>query len=438
MRIAGVHIERRILVIRDDKSGKVSYSKFNTLEELFNSKEIKRCNEIYINAGENNFLVKTKFFPDRNPEQAKNYVLKHLNEFSVGKGKEYVVKIAAVPKENGSNVYIIEGKEEQIYARIDDLPVENFRISGVIPDNFAVSYPFMIKDDLDGSLLVVEIGTEELILNRIDKRAVTFTRSVFYDREDLVDSLKKEIDILLHRAGSVKKIYFTGKFTDKSLKKLKKEITSYKNKMSKLKGPAELSSDAILAYGLSLSPVIGFNNDLTPEYIATKREELNKEEKFKKFTRISAYVMGILLAVPLLLLIAGGVWFFVFDRQIERLSNSYEKVKNIRKEAVALREKLKLHEETRTPIRWGFFLSEISRNIPNNVCLIELESEPTMIENKRGFIFYLTGEGETQEAVMEFYSAIQNIEIIEETNIKKIKNEKGITSFVFTVILYSE
>lgn len=438
MRIAGLHIERRILVIRDDKSGKVFYFKFNTLEELFNSKEIKRCNKIYINAGENNFLVKTKFFPSKNPEQAKNHVLKHLNEFSVGRGREYVIKIAAVPKKDGSHVYIIECKEEQIYARIDDLPIENYRISGVIPDNFAVAYPFMIEEDLDGSLLVVEIGAEELILNRIDKKVVTFTRSVFFEKRDLVNSLKKEIEILLHRVGSVKKIYFTGKLTDKKLKKLEKEIPSYKKKMSKFKGPAELSSDVILAYGLSLSSVIGFNNDLTPEYIATKREQWNKEAKFKKFTRVMAYFMGFLLAVPLLLLISGEVWFFVFDRQIGKLSDSYEKVKNIRKEVVILREKLKLHEETRTPIRWGFFLSEISRSIPDNVCLIELESEPTMIGNKKGFIFYLTGEGETQEAVMDFYSTIQNIDIIEETNIKKIKNEKGITSYVFTAILYSE
>jgi prefoldin subunit 5 len=438
MRIAGVHVERRILVVRDDKSGKVSYSKFNTLEELSNSKEIKRSNEIYINAGENNFLVKTKFFPDKNPEQAKNYVLKHLNEFSVGKGREYLIKIAAVPNKDGSHVYIIECKEGQIYARIDDLPIENYRISGVIPDNFAVSYPFMIKDDLDGSLLVVEIGAEELILNRIDGRAITFTRSVFFEREDLVGSLKKEIDILLHRAGSVKKIYFTGKFTDKSLKKLKKEITSYKNKISKLKVSSELPSDAILAYGLSLSPVIGFNNDLTPEYIATKREELNKEAKFEKFIRIPAYVMGVLFAVPLLLLIAGEIWIFAFDRQIGKLRNSYEKVKKIQTEVNELKGKLKLQQETRTPIPWGLFLSEISRSIPDNVCLIQLESEPTMIENKRGFIFYLTGEGETQEAVMSFYSKIQNIEIIEETNIKKIKNERGITSYVFTAILYSE
>ncbi len=438
MRIAGVHIERSILVIRDDKSASVSYFKFNTLEELFNSKEIKRCDSIYINAGENNFLVKTKFFPDKSPKQARNYILKHLSEFSVGKGKEYVIKVAAVPKENGSIVYIIETKEGQIYARIVDLPVENYMISGVIPDNFAISYPFMLEKNLDDSVLIVEVGAEELILNFIDKKIITFTRSAFFEKKDLVDSFKKEIEIFLHRIGPVKKIYFTGTLTDKELKKFKKEITSYKHKITKFKGPEGLSSDAVLAYGLSLSPVMGFNNDLTPEYIAIRRESWNKDAKLRRFTRSGAYFMGILLSVPLLLLIAGEVWLFAFDRQIGKLRDSYKRVEKIKTEVVELREKLKLHEQTRTLIPWGFFLSEISRSIPDNVCLIELESEPAMKENKKGFTFYLTGEGKTQEAVMEFYSKIQNIDIIDETNIRKIKNEKGITSYVFTVVIYSE
>ncbi len=438
MRIAGVHIERLILVVRDDKSGKVTYFKFKTLKELFNSKEIKRCNDIYINAGENNFLVKAKFFTKKDPEQAKNYVLKHLSEFSVGRGKEYVIKLTAVPKEDGSNVYIIEGKEEQIYARIVDLPVENYRISGVIPDNFAISYPFMLEEDLDEPFSIVEVGSEELVLNVIDNRVITFTRSVFFEKKDLFNSLEKEIDILLHRVGSVKKIYFTGEITDKTLKKLKKGIPSYKNKISKFKSPEQLSSDAVLAYGLSLSPVMGFKNDLTPEYIANEREKWNKEAKFRRFARSIAYFMGILLSIPLLLLIAGEVWFYVFDRQTVKLKDSYQKVNKIRTEVVVLREKLKLREETRTSIPWGFFLSEISRCIPDDVCLIELESEPTMKENRTGFIFYLTGEGKTQEAVMDFYSKIQSMEIIDEANIKKIKNEKGITSYVFTVVVYFE
>ena len=438
MRIAGVHLERRILVIRDDKGGEVSCFKFETLGELFDSKEIKKCNDIYINAGENNFLVKTKFFPDKSPEQAKYYVFQNLDEFSVGKGREYVFKVAAVLRENGSVVYLIESKEEQIYNRIVDLPVENYRVSGIIPDNFAISYPFMIEEGLDDSFSIVEVGSEELILNVIDKGIMTFTRSIFLEKKDLLNSLKKEIDILLHRVGSVEKIYFTGKITDKELKNIKKEIPAYKNKMIKFKGPAKLSSDAILAYGLSVSPVMGFNVDLTPQYIATERANWNKEEKFRKFSRCMAYFMGFLLFVPLLFLVSGEVWFYVFDRQINELKSSYERVNEVKKEAVMLREKLKLHDETRTSIPWGFFLSEISRIIPDNVCLIELESEPTILEDKKGFIFHLTGEGKTQEAVMDFYSKIQKIDIIDETNIKKIKNEEGITSYVFTVVLYSE
>ena len=67
IRIAGVHIERSVLVIRDSKSGKISSFNFETIEELFNSKEIKKCDKIYINAGKNNFIVKTKFFPDKSP-----------------------------------------------------------------------------------------------------------------------------------------------------------------------------------------------------------------------------------------------------------------------------------------------------------------------------------------------------------------------------------
>jgi hypothetical protein len=399
MRIAGVHIERSILVVRDDKSNKVSYFKFETLEKLFKSKEVKKCDSIYINAGENNFLVKAKFFPNKNPEQAKNYVLNHLAEFSVGKGKEYVIKVTVVPKEDASYVYIIEGKEEQIYARVVDLPVENYRISGVIPDNFAISYPFMLEEGLDGPVLIVEVGAEELILNCVDKKIITFTRSAFFEKKDLLDSLRKEIEILLHKVGPVKSIYFTGKLAERKFKKLKKEFSSYKNKIKKFIGPEGLSSDSILAYGLSLSPVMAFNNDLSPEYIAVGREEWNKDAKLRK---------------------------------------SYEKVEKIQAEVGELRDKLKLHEETRTPIPWGLFLSEISRSIPDNVCLIELESEPTIMENKKGFIFHLTGEGKTQEAVMEFYSEIQNIDIIDETSIKRIKNEKGITSYVFTVVLYSE
>jgi hypothetical protein len=438
MKIAGVHIERLILVIRDDKSDKVSCFKFETLDELFNSKEIKRCNKIFINAGENNFLVKTKFFPNKKPEQAKNYVLKHLNEFSVGRGKEYVIKIDAVPNENGATVYIIEGKEEQIYARIVDLPVGNLRITGVIPDNFAVSYPFMLEDGFDNSFLTVEIGTEELIINCIDKKVITFTRSAFFEKKDVLNSLEKEIEILLHRVGSVEKIYVTGKLTDKKLRDLKKEISSYKNKIHKFHGPENISLEAVLAYGLSLSTLVGYSNDLTPGYIVIERETWNRDTKLKKFTRIIAYFLGILLAVPLFLLIAGEVWFYMFDQEIGKLEDSYEKVKKVQTKVAGLREKLKLHEETRTPIAWGFFLSEISRIIPDNVCLIELESEPTISKNQKGFIFYLKGKGKTQEAVMQFYSEIQKIDIISETNIRKIKNEKGTTSYAFTVVVYSE
>jgi len=438
MRIAGVHIERSILVIRDDKSGKVSYFKFDTLEKLFSSKEIKKCNSIFINAGENNFLVKTKFFQNKQPERAKNYVLKHLSEFSVGRGKEYVIKIDAVPDENGSTLYIIEGKEEQIYNRIVDLPVENLKISGVVPDNFAISYPFLLEESPESVFLTVEVGVEELILNHIDNKVITFTRSVFFEKKDLVNSLKKEIEILMHRVGSVEKIYLTGRLTDKKLKNLKKEISSYKNKTHKYHGPGDLSSDAVLAYGLSLSPLMEFNNDLTPGYIVIEREKWRRETRLRMFTRRIAYFSGILLAVPLFLLIAGEVWSYIIDRQIGRLENSYEEVKRVQSKVSRLREKLKLHEETRAGIAWGFFLSEISHIIPDNVRLIELESEPTMTKNRKGFILHLKGEGKTQEAVMEFYSKMQKIDIIAETNIKKITNEKGITSYVFTVAVYSE
>ncbi len=438
MRIAGVHIERSILVIRDDKSSKVSCFKFDTLEKLFGSKEIKKCNSIFINAGENNFLVKTKFFQNKQPEEAKNYVLKHLNEFSVGRGKEYVIKIDAVPDENSSTLYIIEGKEEQIYNRIVDLPVENLKISGVVPDNFAISYPFLLEESPESVFLTVEVGAEELILNHIDNKVITFTRSVFFEKKDLVDSLKKEIEILLHRVDSVEKIYLTGRLTDKKLKNLKKEISSYKNKIHKYHGPGDLSSDAVLAYGLSLSPLMEFNNDLTPGYIVIEREKWRSENRLRMFTRRIAYFSGILFAVPLFLLIAGEVWSYMIERQIGRLEDSYEEVKQVQSKVAQLRKKLKLHEEARAGIAWGFFLSEISHIIPDNVRLIELESEPTMSKNRKGFILHLKGEGKTQEAVMEFYSKMQKIDLIAEANIKKITNEKGITSYVFTVAVYSE
>jgi len=438
MKIAGVHIERSIMVVRDNKSGQVTPFNFKTIEELFSSKEIKKCDKIFINAGENNFLIKTKFFSDKNPDEAKNYVLEHLDEFTVGRNKEYIVKLTAASKENGSNVYVIEGKEKQIQQRILDLPVEDYRISGVIPDNFAISYPFMLKKSLGDLLLIVEVGTEEFILTYLEEKIITFTRSAFFEKKELADSLKKEIEILLHRAGSVNKIYFTGKLTDKELKKFKKEIPPYKNKINKFNGPGDLSSDAILAYGLSLVPLMEFDNDLTPEYIAIKREEWKKEAKFRKFTRSIACFMGILLSLPLILLIAGEIWLFIFNRQINKLSSSYEKNEKVQTKVIELRKRLKLHEETRTPIPWGYFLFEISRRIPDNVYLNGLDSEPTINEDRKGFIFHLTGEGKSQEAVMEFYSEIQDMEIVEETNIKKIKNEKGITSFAFTVVLYSE
>lgn len=438
MRIAGVHIERMILVIRDDKSGEVSCFKFDTLEKLFNSKEIKRCDEIYINAGENNFLVKTKFFPDKSPAQAKKYVLKHLSEFSVSRTGEYLIKVEAVPKDDGVNVYIIEGKEEQINNRIIGLPVDNYRISGVIPDNFAISYPFMFEKKLDAAFLIVEVGSEELILNFIDEGIITFSRRAFFEEKDLLDSLKKEIEVLLHRLGSVEKIYVTGKFKDKEIEKLKKEDPSYKGKIEEFDSSVDLSSDAILAYGLSLSPVIGFNNDLTPKYLEIGREKWKKEKRFRRLTHGIVYAMGALLSIPIILLIAGEIWLFLFNRQVDKLNNLYERNEKIKTEVIELKEKLKLHEESRTPIPWGAFLFEISDKIPDNVHLIELDSEPTIDENKKGFIFSLTGEGKSQEDVMSFYSGIQNIDMVGETNIKKIRNEEDITSFVFTVVLYSE
>jgi hypothetical protein len=41
MRVAGVHVERAILVVRDGKNDEISYFKFEALEDLFSSKEIK-------------------------------------------------------------------------------------------------------------------------------------------------------------------------------------------------------------------------------------------------------------------------------------------------------------------------------------------------------------------------------------------------------------
>jgi len=438
MRIAGVHIEMSVLVIRDSKSGKVSSFNFNTIEDLFNSKEIKKCDSIYINAGRNNFIIKTKFFQDKNPEEAKNYVLKNLDEYTVGRSKNYIVKLAVVSKDNVSNVYIIEGKEKQIQKRISDLPIEEYNISGVIPDNFAISYPFMLKKGLNDRVLIVEVGSEEFILAYLEKRIITFTRSASFENEELVDSLKKEIDVLLHKIGSVDCIYFTGKLTKKDLKKLKKDFSACEKEVCKLYKLGDLHPDVILAYGLSLSPDMKFENDLTPAYTSVKRGEWKEEEKVKGFIRKAIYSLGILLSIPLILLIAGQIWLFTFNRQINKLSDLYEKNRKIQTEVIELREKLKLHEEARTPIPWGVFLFELSERIPDNVCLLELDSEPTINENEKGFIFNLTGEGKSQEYVMDFYSKIQEMDIVEETNIKKIKNEEGKTNFVFTVVLYSE
>ncbi len=438
MRIAGVHIEMSILLIRDSKSGKVSSFNFDTIEDLFNSKEIKKCDSIYINAGRNNFIIKTKFFQDKNPEEAKNYVLKNLDEYTVGRSKNYIVKLAVISKDNGSNVYIIEGKEKQIQKRISDLPIEEYNISGVIPDNFAISYPFMLEKGLNDRVLIVEVGSEEFILAYLEKRIITFTRSASFENEELVDSLKKEIDVLLHKVGSVDRIYFTGKLTKKDLKEFKRKFSSYKDKICVFHKPVDFPPDTVLAYGLSLSPDMKFENDLTPAYTSVKRGEWKEEEKVKKFIRKATYSLGILLSIPLILLIAGQIWLFIFERQINKLSDLYEKNKKIQTEVIELRERLKLHEEVRTPVPWGVFLFELSGRIPDNVCLNELDSEPTINENRKGFIFNLTGEGKSQEDVMDFYSRIQEMDIVEETNIKKIKNEEGITNFVFTVVLYSE
>ncbi len=438
MRIAGVHIERNILVTRDLKSGYVSSYNFKTIEELFNSKEIKKCERIFINAGENNFLIKVKFFPEKNPEEATNYVAKHLDEIVVGTSKEYLIKLTASSKENGSNVYIIEGKEKQIQKRIIKLPVEDYKISGVIPENFAISYPFMLDKDLDKTILIIEVGEEDFILTYLEKKTITFTRSSFFEKKELLDSLKKEIDILLHRAGSVDKIYFTGRLTDKELKKIKKDFPSYKRKINKFLVPMELTGEAMLAYGLSLTPNMEFDTDLTPGNIVIKREKYKEEIKIKKLVRRTTYAMGIVLSLPLIFLIAGQIWLSTFNRRINQLRSSFEKNTRIQAEVRKLREKLKLHEEIRTPIPWATFLFEVSNRIPDNVCLKELDSEPTMNQNNKGFIFNLTGEGKSQEAVMDFYSKIQAMDIVEETNIKSIKNEKGITSFIFTVVVYSE
>ena len=438
MRIAGIHIERSVLVIRDSKSGKISSFSFESIGDLFDSKEIKKCDKIYINAGKNNFIVKTKFFTDKSPEKAKDYVLKNLDQYTVGRSKNYIVKIGAVRKGNGSNVYIIEGKEKQIQKRISNLPFEDYKISGVIPENFAISYPFMLEKELHERVLIVEVGSDEFILTYLEEKIITFTRNASFDKGELLDSLKKEIDVLLHRIGSVDRIYFTGKFRGKDFKKLKKEFTACKSKTCKLYKLGDITPDAILSYGLSLSSNMEFENDLTPAYTSIKRGEWIEEEKVKRIISKVVCYMGIILSIPLILLIAGQIWLFIFNRQINRFGDSYEKNKKIQEEVIELKGKLKLHKEARTPVPWGIFLFELSERIPDNVCLIEFDSEPTINEDKKGFIFHLTGEGRSQEDVMNFYSKIQEMGIVEETNIKKIKNEKGITSFIFTVALYSE
>jgi len=438
MRIAGVHLERSILVIRERESGKVTFFDFQALEELFNSQEIKSCDKIYINAGESNFLIKTKFFSNKIPEEAKNYVLHNLREFTVGRRKEYVVKVAAVPKEKGSNVYIIEGKKKQIHNRILNLPIEDYRITGVIPDNFAISFPFMLEERLDERLLIVEMGLEKLILSYLEDKIITYTRSTSFEKEQFVESLKGEMEILIHRADSVDRIYFIGDIPEENLGEIKREIPEYTDKIDEFYSPETLPDSAILAYGLSLTPLMGFDNDLTPEYITAKREERKKEAKFKKITSNIVYFLIILLSIPLFLVLAGEIWLFIFNRRIEELSSSYEKVDKIQQKVVKLKERLKLHEDVRTSIPLGTLLSELSRRIPDEVCLLELVSEPALKGDKKGFTFHLRGEGKTQKAVMQFYSKIQNMKILEETNLKKVSNEGGITSYEFTVILYPE
>ncbi|MEO0292667.1 MAG: hypothetical protein ABIN61_00395 [candidate division WOR-3 bacterium] len=438
MRIAGVHIERAILVIREKERGKISFLRFQSLNELFKSREIKRCNEIYVNAGENNFLVKIKNFSNRDPEEAKNFVIKNLSEFTIGRGKDYITKVFAIPKGDGSIIYVVEGKEEEIRKRITTLPIENYLISGIIPDNFAIAYPFMEEEKIENIVLVVEIGRGEFIFTYLEDRKITFTRSVFYEEKEKISSLKKELDILLNKVGSVKKIYFTGDISDKEIKELKKDFYSYKTKIKGIYTTKGLPPEAILAYGLSLAPIMKFENDLTPKFLIGIKEERRRELRIKKFLISVVYFFSILISIPIFLLITGKIWIFVFNQRIDRLNTSYERARKMEIKVMKLKEKLRLNEEIRRGVSWGKFLFEISRCIPDDVCLLGLESEPKIEERKKGFVVNLIGIGKTHEAIMEFCSKIQDIGMVSEINIKKIKTEKGVINFDFAITLYSE
>ena len=439
MKIAGIHLERLKAVIRKegtDIGTNLSILNFSSLEEMFESKELLGCDSLYINAGENNYLIKSEFFPDKNPDEVTQFILKNLNKYIVGRRKkEEIIRIATSPAKKGCMGYIIESEKKRINQRIQALPIDDYRISGVIPDNLAVVVPFILhQEGTEHSILIVEIVVSEFIFTCLDKGVITFARSSSFEEKDLLDSLDEGINIASRWVDKIERIYITGDLSEKEKKKLYKK-SAYRKKFIEYSLEEMPPPDSLLAYGLSLTPEMGMEVDLTPEEFFERRKDYKEERRIKGYVKRIGYLLGGLLFIPILLLVAEGVWLLTFNQRIERYRELYQTTKELQSEVVELQMRIQLQESTRTSIPWERFLNGISKIIPRNVRLASLESEPVIMKDKKGFKIHLAGKGKNQEAVMKFYTRLKDMKVVRETNIEKVENKGGITIFEFTATL---
>lgn len=439
MKIAGIHLERLKAVIRKEGTDIVtnlSILNFSSLEEMFKSKELLGCDSLYINAGENNYLIKSEFFPDKNPDEVTQFILKNLNKYIVGRRKkEEIIRIATIPTEKGCMGYIVESEKKRINQRIQALPIDDYRISGVIPDNLAVAFPFILhQEGTEHSILIVEIVVSEFIFTCLDKGVITFARSSSFEEKDLLDSLDEGINIASRWVDKIERIYLTGDLSEKEKKKLYKK-SAYRKKFIEYSLEEMPPPDFLLAYGLSLTPEMGMEVDLTPEEFFERRKDYEEERRIKGYVKRISYLLGGLLFIPILLLVTEGVWLLTFNQRIERYRESYQTTKELQSEVVELQMRIQLQESTRTSIPWERFLTGISKIIPKNVRLASLESEPVIMKDKKGFKIHLAGKGKNQEAVMKFYTRLKDMKVVREPNIEKVENKGGITIFEFTATL---
>jgi hypothetical protein len=49
MKVAGIHLERLKVVIREKETDSIYILNLSSIDEILNSKEIEECNNIYIN-----------------------------------------------------------------------------------------------------------------------------------------------------------------------------------------------------------------------------------------------------------------------------------------------------------------------------------------------------------------------------------------------------